>query len=73
MKRATVYFDEDLHKALKLRSVESSTTLSEFVNEAVKNALAEDLEDLESFRERESEPYIDFETFLRGLKKNGKL
>jgi hypothetical protein len=73
MKRATVYFDEDLHKALKLRSVESSTTLSEFVNEAVKNALAEDLEDLESFRERESEPSIDFETFLRGLKKNGKL
>ena len=73
MKRATVYFDEDLHKALKLRSVESSTTLSEFVNEAVKEALAEDLEDLESFRERESEPSIDFETFLRGLKKNGKL
>ena len=29
-------------------------------------------EDLDSFRERESEPSIDFETFLRGLKINGK-
>jgi hypothetical protein len=73
MKRATVYFDEDLHKALKLRSFESTTTLSDYVNEAVKDALAEDLEDLETFRQRESEPSVDFETFLRGLKKNGKL
>lgn len=73
MKRATVYLDEDLHKALKLRSVESATTLSKFVNEAVKDALTEDLEDLESFRERESEGSVDFEAFLRGLKKNGKL
>ena len=73
MKRATVYFEEDLHKALKLRSVENAMTLSDFVNEAVKRALAEDLEDLEAFRDRESEPSVDFETFLRGLKKNGKL
>jgi hypothetical protein len=73
MKRATVYFEEDLHKALKLRSAESATTLSDFVNEAVKNALAEDLEDLESFRDRKSEPSVDFETFLRSLKKHGKL
>lgn len=73
MKRATVYFDEDLHKALKLRSVESATTLSDYVNQAVKEALAEDLEDLEAFRQRESEPSVDFETFLRGMKKNGKL
>lgn len=73
MKRATVYFDADLHKALKLRSVESATTLSGFVNEAVKDALAEDLEDLETFHKRESESSVDFETFLRGLKKNGKL
>jgi hypothetical protein len=73
MKRATVYFEEDLHKALKLRSVESARSLSEFVNEAVKDALAEDLEDLQAFRDRESEPTVDFEAFIRGLKKNGKL
>ena len=73
MKRATVYFEEDLHKALKLRSAENATTLSGFVNDAVKDALAEDLEDLEAFRDRESEASVDFETFLRGLKKNGKL
>lgn len=73
MKRATIYFEEDLHKALKLRSLESARTVSEFVNEAVKDALAEDLDDLECFREREFEPSVDFETFLRGMKKHGKL
>lgn len=73
MKRATVYLDEDLHKALKLRSAECATTLSDFVNDAVRDALAEDLADLDSFRERASEPSVDFEAFLRGLKGNGKL
>lgn len=62
MKRATVYFDEDLHKALKIRAAE--TSVSDLVNDAVKGALAEDLDDLESFRERESEPAVDFESFL---------
>jgi len=73
MKRATVYFDEDLHKALKLRAAETSASVSDLVNDAVKEALAEDLEDLASFRERESEPTISFEVFLRKLKKDGKL
>ena len=69
----SVYFEEDLHKALKLRSVECQTSLSELVNQAVKEALAEDLDDLRSFRERESEPSVDFEIFLQGLKRDGKL
>ncbi len=73
MKRATIYLDEDLHKALKLRSAETSTPVSELVNDAVKAALAGDLEDLEAFRSRASEPSIDFETFLRGLKRDGKV
>ncbi len=73
MKRATVYFDEDLHRALKLRAAETSVSVSDLVNDAVKEALAEDLEDLASFRDRESEPTIDFETFVRKLRKDGKL
>ena len=73
MKRATVYFDEDLHKALKIRAAETAASVSSLVNDAVKAVLAEDLDDLESFRAREAEPTVDFETFLKKLKRNGKI
>ena len=73
MKRATIYLEEDLHKALKLRSAETATSVSELVNDAVKGALAEDLDDLDAFRRRASEPTIDFETFLRRLRLDGKV
>lgn len=73
MKRATVYFDDDLHKALKIKSAEISTPVSELVNDAVRSALLEDAEDLEAFRARAAEPTIDFEAFVSKLKKDGKL
>ena len=73
MKRATVYFEEDLHKALKLKAAEASASVSALVNEAIREALAEDLDDLQAFRDRETEPAMDFETFLKGLKSDGRL
>ncbi|MEZ7844015.1 MAG: hypothetical protein QMB33_07980 [Opitutales bacterium] len=73
MKRATVYFEESLHKALKMKSAEISTPVSDLVNDAVRSALLEDAEDLEAFKERENEPVIDFEAFVTSLKENGKL
>ena len=73
MKRATVYFEEDLHKALKMKSVEISTPVSDLVNDAVRYALLEDAEDLKAFKDRENEPVIDFETFVASLKEDGKL
>ena len=73
MKRATVYFEEDLHKALKMKYVEISTTVSDLVNDAVRYALLEDAEDLKAFKDRENEPVIDFETFVASLKEDGKL
>lgn len=73
MKRATVYFEDDLHKALKLKAAEASTSVSDLVNEAIREALAEDLDDLQAFRDRESEPTLDFESFLKGLKRDGRL
>ena len=73
MKRATVYFEEDLHKALKMKSAEISTPVSDLVNDAVRAALREDAEDLETIKERENEPVIDFEAFVATLKKDGKL
>lgn len=73
MKRATVYFEEDLHKALKIKAAESSSAVSDLINEVVKAALVEDLDDLQAFRDRESEPTVDFESFLQRLKADGKL
>ncbi len=73
MKRATVYFEDDLHRALKIKAAESSTTVSELINEAIKDALADDLEDLQAFRDRAKEPAVDFESFLKRLKADGKI
>jgi hypothetical protein len=72
-KRATVYFDPILHKALKLKSIETSKTISELVNTAVKEALAEDAEDISAFEERANEPLISFSEMIKRLKKDGRI
>ena len=68
MKRATIYFDEELHKALKIKAVESSSTVSDIVNDAVSASFAEDLEDLQAFDDRKNETPISYEAFLKQLK-----
>lgn len=73
LKRATVYLDPDLHKALKLKAAEISASISDLINLAVKSSLAEDAEDLVAFTERKHEPLISFEQMLKDLKANGKL
>jgi plasmid stability protein len=72
-KRATVYFDPDVHRALRLKAAATDRSVSEMVNEAVKRALAEDAEDLEAFETRRDEPSVDFEAFLKSLKRRGKI
>jgi len=72
-KRATVYLRPALHKALRLKSVETSRSLSDIVNEAVQTSLAEDAEDLAAFEERAREPLISYEAALKELKRHGKI
>jgi len=72
-KRATVYFDPDIHRALRLRAAASDKSISDIVNEAVKLTLAEDAEDLVAFDERKREPNLDFEQFVKALKRRGKI
>jgi plasmid stability protein len=72
-KRATVYFDPDIHRALRLRAAASDKSISDMVNEAVKLTLAEDAEDLVAFDERKREPNLDFEQFVKALKRRGKI
>ena len=72
-KRATIYFDPNLHKALRLKAVETSRSVSELVNEAVREALSDDAEDLLSFEERADETLISYEEMVKRLKKDGRI
>ena len=72
-KRATVYFDESLHKALRLKAAETDQSISDLVNSAVRNNLLEDAEDLAAFRDRAKEPTVTFEDLVRDMKRRGKL
>ena len=72
-KRATVYFDPYLHRALRLKAAETDRSISELVNEAVKAALAEDVSDIEAFEVREKETDYAFEDVVKDLKRRGKI
>lgn len=72
-KRATVYFDPALHKALRLKAAATERSLSDVVDEAVRVLLAEDADDLAAIDERATEPTVSFEAFVRELKRDGAL
>jgi len=72
-KRATVYFDPTLHRALRVKAAETEHSVSDLVNAAVRRSLAEDAEDLAAFEERSREPNLAFENVLKDLKRRGKL
>jgi hypothetical protein len=72
-KRATVYFTPDVHRALRLKAAATERSISEMVNDAVKASLAEDADDLDAFEKRRTEPTVTFETFVRGLKRRGRI
>ena len=72
-KRATVYFDPDIHKALKIKAAETGRTISEIIDDAVRQELLEDEEDLRAFRERAYEETVSFEKVLNNLRAHGKI
>jgi hypothetical protein len=72
-KRATVYFEPEIHRALRLKAATSDKSISDMVNDAVKLSLSEDAEDLQAFEKRMREPNLDFERFVKALKRRGKL
>ena len=72
-RRATVYLEPEVHRALKLKAAVSDRSISEIVNEAVRLALAEDAEDLAAFDDRVTEPDIDFGSFVKSLRRRGRI
>ena len=72
-KRATVYFDVEVHQALRLKAAAADRSISDVVNEAVRAALAEDAEALAAFDKRKAERSVSFESFVRGLRQRGRI
>ena len=71
--RSTIYFEPDLHRALRIKSAHTRRSISDLVNDAVRQALREDREDLAAFDERVHEPLITYEQLLKDLKRHGKI
>ena len=71
--RATIYLDSELHRAVRLKAASTGRSISELVNEAVRESLREDQEDLAAVELRAAEPTITYEAFLKKLKANGTL
>ena len=72
-KRATIYFDPDLHRALRIKAAETDCSISDLVNEAIKYTLLEDSVDLGTIENRKDEPVFAFEDVLKKLRKDGKI
>ena len=70
-KRATVYFEPEIHKALRLRAAANDRSISDIVNEAVRVSLAEDAADLSAFDKRKRERSESFDSFVQGMKRRG--
>ena len=72
-KRTTIYFDAEVHQALRLKSIETERSLSELVNEAVRLALGEDAVDLAAFEERAAEKNLSFQRVMKDLERRGRI
>lgn len=73
MKRTTLYLDPNLHRALRLKSIALSRSVSEIVNDAIRVSITEDAEDFEAFEKRGNEPLISYDDMVKRLKKDGKI
>jgi len=72
-KRSTIYLNPEIHKALRIKALETSRSMSDLINDAVKEALAEDAEDLTAFEERKDDPLISYEEMVKRLREDGRL
>jgi hypothetical protein len=72
-KRAPIYMDAELHRALRMKAADTCSSISQIVNHAVKLLLAEENENLVAFDERTKRPLFSFEDVLKELKRKGRI
>ena len=71
-RRATVYLDPEIHRALRVKAAETDQSISDLVNAAVRETLSEDAQDLAAYRTRAKEPNLNIEAVLKGFRRRGK-
>lgn len=72
-KRTTIYVEQRLHKALRLKAAELDTSMSDIVNDALRHAFVDDAEDLTDVKKRAGEKTVSFEEFVTGLRASGQI
>ena len=70
---ATIYFEPEVHQALRMKSALTHRSISDLVNDAVREVLREDQDDLAAYENRVSEPTMSYEALLDDLKAHGKI
>ncbi len=73
LRRATVYFNPRVHRALRLKAAETDQSVSDIVNQAVTLSLQEGAEDLAAFDERAHEPNVRFIDAVKDMRRCGKI
>jgi len=71
--KVMIQFEPEILAALQARAAEIQESVSQFVNEAVRARLMEDLEDLAVFDERAGEPETPLEEVFADLRARGRL
>ncbi|HEX7383472.1 MAG TPA: ribbon-helix-helix protein, CopG family [Burkholderiaceae bacterium] len=71
--RSTVYLDPALHEALRLKAAHSRRSMSDIVNQALRESLREDADDLAAVAARAGERTMSYEALLSKLKADGAL
>jgi len=72
-KRTTIYLDPNLHRALRLKAIAVSRSISDLVNESLRETMAEDAEDISAFEEGVNEPVISYDEMVKRLKTDGRI
>jgi len=72
-RRTTIYLEPDLHRALRLKAIETDSSISDLVNGAIRQSLLEDAEDLAAFEDRAAEATVPYGDFVMALRRDGKL
>ena len=73
VRRATIYFDSQVHRALRMRAAATDQSVSDMVNASVKRALAEDADDLLVLKKRRGETGVPIRDAIKSLRRRGKL
>jgi len=69
--KTTIYLSPSVRQALKRRVIDADETMSEYVDRAVAQAIAEDLEDIETIEARRGGATETLDDFLKALHQDG--